>query len=126
VRQLWIFKETFNSAELGIIHRDASQLEKNFTAINQKTNLGGKTGSGAMVGYEPNIRLKRKRKNPTLFTLLIYDLRALILAWRYSSRDVYTFVTKAVQNRLVIKFIRLGDGDKIVETQLTHCNLPLC
>jgi hypothetical protein len=49
-----------------------------------------------MVDYEPNIRLKRKRKNPTLFTLLNGALMALILAWSYRSRGVYTFVTKAV------------------------------
>jgi hypothetical protein len=76
---------TFNSAELGIIHCDASQLEKNFTAINQMTNLSGKTGSGANVVCEANIRLKRKRKNPTLFTLLNCALMALILAWRSPS-----------------------------------------
>jgi hypothetical protein len=71
---------TFNSAELGIIHCDASQLEKNFTSINQTTNLCGKTGLCAKVVYEANMREKRKRKNSTLFTLLNCALEALILA----------------------------------------------
>jgi hypothetical protein len=36
---------SFNAAELGLIHFDASQLEKDFTPMNQTTNISGKTGS---------------------------------------------------------------------------------